>query len=328
MSNTIKVTVTGAAGNIGYALVPLIAQGDMFGPKQDLCLTLLEVAPVLPKAEAVAMEIQDCAFPLVKEIICTSDSKEAFTDVDYVIFVGAFPRRDGMERKDLIEKNASIFSEQGKILDEVAKKSVKVLVVGNPANTNCLITAKCAPSIPRENFSCLTRLDHNRALYQVAHKAGVNVGEVTNVTIWGNHSGTQFPDLSSALINGSNAAEIINDTEWVKGEFISTVQQRGAMVIKQRGLSSAFSAAKAIVDHMHDWVNGTKEGQHVSMGIFADGHYGIDDEIIYSFPVTIKDGKFEVVQDIKIDEFAREKMNATRDELKEEAEIAFQIVGL
>jgi len=320
--------VTGAAGNIGYALVPLIAAGHMFGQDQRVDLHLLEIKDALGKAEAVSMELTDCAFPLLNNVLVTDDAREAFTDVDYVIFVGAFPRLAGMERKDLIEKNAQIFSSQGKILNEVAKKTAKVLVVGNPANTNCLITATSAPSIPKENFSCLTRLDHNRARSQVALKAGVPVGDVKNVFIWGNHSSTQFPDLSHGLVGGKAAAEVINDEAWVKGDFISIVQKRGAAVIEKRGLSSAFSAAKAIVDHMHDWVHGTPAGEHVSMGVPSDGSYGIPEGIVFSFPVSIKDGAASIVQGFEINEFSRGKIDATLNELVDEKKVAFGICGL
>jgi len=324
----VKVLVTGAAGNIGYALVPLIAAGDMFGPDQRVDLHILEITAALGKAEAVVMELTDCAFPLLNNVLVTDDARQAFTDVDYVIFVGAFPRLQGMERKDLIEKNAKIFSDQGKILNEVAKKTAKVLVVGNPANTNCLITATSAPSIPKDNFSCLTRLDHNRARSQVALKAGVSVSEVKNVFIWGNHSSTQFPDLSHGLVGGKSAAEVINDDGWVKGDFISIVQKRGAAVIDKRGLSSAFSAAKAIVDHMHDWVHGTPEGEHVSMGVPSDGSYGIPEGLIFSFPVSIKDGKASIVQGFEINDFSRGKIDATQNELLDEKKVAFAICGL
>jgi len=328
MSAPKKVLVTGAAGNIGYALCPLIAQGDMFGPNQQLILHLLEIAPVIEKAEAVAMELRDCAFPLLKGIVVTSDETVAFTDVDYVIFVGAYPRKQGMERKDMIEINAKIFSGQGKILDQVAKKDVKVLVVGNPANTNCLLTATAAPSLSKSNFSALTRLDHNRAHYQLAEKTSSAMGEVKNVCIWGNHSNTQFPDLSHASVKGKPATEAVSQ-EWAQGEFVSTVQQRGAVIIQKRGLSSAFSAAKAIVDHMHDWVVGTPEGQFVSMGVLSDGNtYGVPQGLIYSFPVSCKDGKATIVTGLTVNDYQRKMMDATAAELAEEKEVAFKICGL
>jgi len=325
--DTIKVIVTGAAGNIGYALVPLIAQGSMFGADQPLILHLLEIANAIDKGQAVEMELDDCAFPLLRGVVVTSDPREAFTDVDYAVFVGSFPRLKGMERKDLIAKNAEIFSGQGKILNEVAKKTCKVLVVGNPANTNCLITASVAPTIPKENFTALTRLDHNRAVYQVAHKAGVPISEVKNTCIWGNHSNTQFPDISHATVSGKPALELF-ESSWVQDEFIPIVQKRGATVIEKRGASSAFSAAKAIVDHMHDWVHGTPEGQFVSMAVPSDGSYGIPEGIVYSFPVSIKDGKATIVQGLEVNEFARGKMDATLAELVEEKETAFALCGL
>jgi len=324
----VRVVVTGAAGQIGYALLPRIANGEMFGKDQPVILHLLEVPQVKASLDGVVLELEDCAYPLLHGVLGSTDPAEAFKDVDYILMVGAFPRKDGMERKDLIGKNASIFSEQGKIIDKVAKKSVKILVVGNPANTNCLIVAKFAPSIPRENFSALTRLDHNRAKSQVAMKAKVAVEKVHGTIIWGNHSGTQFPDLSHATVDGKKATDVITDKNWVEGEFLKTVQQRGAAIIKARGLSSALSAANAIVDHMHDWVFGTTAGQFVSMAVCAPAHYGIEEELIYSFPVTVANGKWKVVEGLSISPFAREKMEATRKELLEERTMAFEIVGL
>lgn len=300
----------------------------MLGPNQPVILHLLEIAPALEKAEAVAMELRDCAFPLLRGIVVTSDETVAFTDVDYVIFVGAFPRKQGMERKDMIEINAGIFAGQGKILDKVAKKDVKVLVVGNPANTNCLITATAAPSLKKSNFSALTRLDHNRAHFQVAEKAGAGVSDVKNVIIWGNHSNTQFPDLAHAVVGGKPAPSVINDQAWSEGEFVKVVQQRGAVIIQKRGLSSAFSAAKAIVDHMHDWVLGTPEGEWVSMGVVSDGSYGIKAGLVYSFPVTCKNGEATIVQGLSISDFARKLMDATAAELEEEKDVSFKKVGL
>jgi len=291
-------------------------------------LHLLEVPQVKAALDGIVLELEDCAYPLLHGVLGSVDAAEAFKDVDFILMVGAFPRKDGMERKDLIGKNASIFSEQGKIIDKVSKKNVKVLVVGNPANTNCLIVMKHAPSIPKENFSALTRLDHNRAKAQVAIKAKTTVDHVKNTIIWGNHSGTQFPDLSHAQIGGKKATELITDKAWIEGEFLKTVQQRGAAIIKARGLSSALSAANAIVDHIHDWIFGTKEGEFISMGVCAPGHYGITEELIYSFPVTVKEGKWHVVEGLDISAFAREKMEATRKELLEERGMAFEIVGL
>jgi len=326
MAEPVRVLITGAAGQIGYALLPLIAKGDMFGPKQPVILHLLEIPQVLKALEGIQMELEDCGFPTLKGVVATSDEKTAFTDVDYIIFVGAFPRKDGMERKDLIAKNASIFSGQGKVLDQYAKKSVKVLVVGNPANTNCLITMKNAPSVPKENFSALTRLDHNRAKYQLAHKAGGSPGDVHNPIIWGNHSNTQYPDARFATLKGEKLTGLIKDEHWVQNDFVTTVQQRGASVIKARGASSAFSAANAIVDHMRDWVLGTAGDHWVSMGVLADGSYGISDEIVFSYPVTCKDGKVHIVQGLELDEFSKGKIEITRKELNDERHMAFELI--
>jgi len=323
-----RVLVTGAAGQIGYALLPRIASGEMLGPDQPVILHMLEIPQAKQALEGIVMELEDCAYPLLAGVVPSVEPVEAFTDVDVVLFVGAFPRKDGMERKDLIAKNAQIFSEQGKVLDKVAKKDVKVVVVGNPANTNCLIVMKHAPSVPKENFTALTRLDHNRAKSQVAIKAKVPVDQVKNTLIWGNHSGTQFPDLSHALIGGKPAAEILKDEQWIQNDFVKTVQQRGAAVIKARGLSSAFSAANAIVNHVHDWLVGTPAGEFVSMAVAAEGSYGIKDEIIYSYPVTCQNGKWTIVQNLHVSDWAREKMEITRKELVEERGMAFEIVGL
>jgi len=300
----------------------------MFGPDQPVILHLLEVPQVKAALDGIVLELEDCAYPLLRGVVPCTDPAEGFKDVDWILMVGAFPRKDGMERKDLIGKNASIFSEQGKIIDKVSKKNVKVLVVGNPANTNCLIVMKHAPSIPKENFSALTRLDHNRAKAQVAIKAGVPVESVQNTIIWGNHSGTQFPDLAHATVNGKPATDGITDKAWIEGDFLKTVQQRGAAIIKARGLSSALSAANAIVDHVHDWIFGTKAGEFVSMAVCAPGSYGITEELIYSFPVRISGGKWTVVEGLSVSAFAREKMEATRKELLEERGMAFEIVGL
>jgi malate dehydrogenase len=261
-------------------------------------------------------------------IVATVDVQEAFTDLDYAFLVGSFPRRDGMERKELLAKNAAIFQVQGKALSDFSKKTVKVLVVGNPANTNALIAQRCAPNIPKENFSAMTRLDHNRAVSLLAHKAGVNASEVSNVIIWGNHSSTQYPDASHAVIAGSAATAKIPEQDWLHGEFISTVQKRGAAIIKARGLSSAASAAVAAVDHMRDWVQGTPEGKFVSMAVPSDGSYGIAPGVIYSFPVTTKDGVYTIVKDLEISDFSRKLMDATNDELKAERADAFEFLGI
>jgi len=288
---------------------------------------LLEIAPAIPALHAIVMELDDCAYPLLKGVVCTAEPEVAFKNADYVLFVGAFPRKDGMERKDLIGKNAQIFSTQGKILDQVAKKTVKVVVVGNPANTNCLITLKHAPSIPKENFSCLTRLDHNRAVGQLANKAGKSAADVKKPIIWGNHSSTQFADARFATIDNKPVAAVVEQA-WLQGEFISTIQQRGAAVIKARGASSALSAANAIIDHMHDWVLGTPEGEWVSMGVPTDGSYGIKDDLVFSFPVTCKNGKYTVVTGLEINDFAHSKIEITKNELLDEKKMAFELVGL
>jgi len=322
-----RVLITGAAGQIGYSLLPLVAAGGIYGPNQPVILHCLEITPVLKSLDGIVMELNDCAYPLLKGVVATDSAEVAFKDIDAVLFVGAFPRKPGMERKDLISKNASIFSEQGKILDKIAKKDVKVLVVGNPANTNCLIVKKSAPSIPKENFSCLTRLDHNRAKYQLAEKAKVSASEVKNPIIWGNHSSTQYPDYRFATISGKPAPSVINDPEWAKDAFVKTVQQRGAVIMSARGVSSALSAAHAIIDHMHDWVHGTREGEWVSMGVLADGSYGIKDEIIFSYPVRVKNGKYEIVQGLELDDFSRQMLEATRKELAEEMTMALEVIG-
>jgi len=321
------VVITGAAGQIGYSLTPLVAKGLMLGANQPVILHLLEITPVLPALNAIVMELEDCAYPLLKGVVVTDSAEVAFKDADYVLFVGALPRKEGMERKDLIGKNAQIFSSQGKILDHVAKKTVKVVVVGNPANTNCLITMKSAPSIPRENFTCLTRLDHNRAIGQLALRSHKTPSEVKNPIIWGNHSSTQYPDVRFVTIAGQPATSII-EKDYLQGEFISTIQQRGGAVIKARGASSALSAANAIIDHMHDWICGTPEGAWVSMGVPADGSYGIADELIYSYPITSKNGTYTIVKGLEIDNFSQSKLEATRVELLEERSAAFEIVGI
>jgi len=322
-----RVLITGAAGQIGYSLVPLVAAGGIYGPSQHVILHLLEIPVALKALDGVVMELQDCAYPLLKGIVPTDNTETAFKDVDAVLFVGAMPRKPGQERKDLIGANANIFSEQGKVLDKLAKKDVRVVVVGNPANTNCLTLKKFAPSIPKENFTSLTRLDHNRAKFQLAEKAKASVADVKNPIIWGNHSGTQYPDYRFATIAGRPAPEVINDPEWVKDTFVKTVQQRGAAVINARGASSALSAARAIVDHMRDWIQGTPEGEFVSMGVPADGSYGITEDLIFSFPVKSKNGKWEIVKGLSIDEFSQKMIDATRKELIEEAQMADEIVS-
>jgi NAD-dependent malate dehydrogenase len=322
------VLVTGAAGNIGYSIIPLICNGTFLGPNQTVILHLLDIPFCADKLNGVKLEVEDCAFPLVKGIVSTVDVKEAFTDLDYAFLVGSFPRRDGMERKELLEKNAAIFKAQGSALNEFSKKTVKVLVVGNPANTNALIAMSCAPSLPKENFSAMTRLDHNRALGFLAAKAGTAVSDISNVIIWGNHSSTQYPDVSHAIIAGAKATEKITDSNWLQTEFITSVQKRGAAIIKARGLSSAASAAVAAVDHMRDWALGTPAGKFVSMAVPSDGSYGIAEGVIYSFPVTTSNGSYKIVQGLEISDFSRKLMDATHKELQEERAEAFAFLGL
>ncbi|KAL3874607.1 hypothetical protein ACJMK2_037595 [Sinanodonta woodiana] len=326
MPEPIKVLVTGAAGQIAYSLLYSVAKGDVFGKDQPIILVLLDITPMMEVLKGVVMELQDCALPLVQEMIPTDKIEEAFKDIDAALLVGAMPRRDGMERKDLLAANVKIFQEQGKALDHYAKKTVKVVVVGNPANTNAFICSKFAPSIPKENFSALTRLDQNRAQAQIAGRLNVPNNAVKNCIIWGNHSSTQFPDVSHATVTKNGVvqpvAEAVKDDHWLNNEFIKTVQNRGAAVIKARKLSSAMSAAKAICDHMRDWWFGTHEGEWVSMAVPSDGSYEIEQDLMYSFPVNIKNGKYTIVQGLKIDDNAREKMNVTMKELKEEREMA------
>jgi len=293
MSEPIRVVVTGAAGQIGYSLLYMISSGYVFGPDQPVILHLLDITPMMGVLGGVCMEIDDCAMPLVKGVVATDDPEVGFKDVDAAFMVGAMPRREGMERKDLLAANVKIFKAQGQALDKFAKKSVQVLVVGNPANTNALICSHYAPSIPKENFSAMTRLDQNRAAAQLAGKVGVGVSDVKNVIIWGNHSSTQFPDAAHATINGKPAPEVIGDADWLKTVFLPTVQKRGAAVIAARKLSSAMSAAKAASDHMKSIWSGTPQGEWVSMGVFSDGSYGTSEGVMFSFPVTISDKKMD-----------------------------------
>ena len=317
MKQPVRVAVTGAAGQISYSLLICIASGQMLGNDQPVILQLLEITPALDALKGVAMELEDCAFPLLQGIVQTDDANVAFKDADYALLVGARPRGPGMERKDLLEANAAIFSVQGKALNDHASRDVKVLVVGNPANTNALIAQQNAPDLDPGQFTAMTRLDHNRAAAQLANQTGKHVTDVKKVTIWGNHSATQYPDISNTTVDGQ-AAEGLVDEAWYKETFIPDVQQRGAAIIKARGLSSAASAANAAVEHMRDWALGTQEGDWVSMAIPSDGSYGVAEGIIYSFPVTCKDGKYEIVQGLEISDFSREKMNATEQELMEE----------
>ncbi len=317
MKSPVRVVVTGAAGQIGYALLFRIAAGDMLGKDQPVILHLLEITPALSALNGVVMELNDCAFPLLAGVVATDDLSVAFKDVDYALLVGARPRGPGMERKDLLEANGAIFSPQGKALNDHAKRSVRVLVVGNPANTNSLIAQQNAPNLDPSCFTAMVRLDHNRALSQLAEKTGAHTTEISKVTIWGNHSSTQYPDLHHATVKGAAALSLI-DQAWYKDTFIPTVQQRGAAIIKARGASSAASAASAAVDHMRTWALGTAEGDWASMGIPSDGSYGIAPGVIYGYPVTVKDGKYSIVQGLAINEFSRARMDATDKELREE----------
>ncbi|MEH6504123.1 MAG: malate dehydrogenase [Cycloclasticus sp.] len=317
MKSPVHVAVTGAAGQISYSLLFRIASGDFLGPEQPVCLHLLEITPALGALEGVVMELNDCAFPLLQSVEITDDANVAFKDIDFAFLVGARPRGPGMERKDLLEANAAIFSVQGKALNAVAKRDVRVLVVGNPANTNALIAMNNAPDLNPRCFTAMTRLDHNRALSQLAEKTATHSTDIKKVTIWGNHSATQYPDLHNALINGESALSKV-DTAWYADEYIPAVQQRGAAIIKARGLSSAASAASSALDHMRTWVQGTPAGDWVSMGIPSDGSYGIAEGLIYSFPVTVSNGDYSIVQGLEISDFSRERMTATENELKEE----------
>jgi malate dehydrogenase len=317
MKQPVRVTVTGAAGQIGYALLFRIAAGNMLGNDQPIILQLLDITPALGALNGVKMELDDCAFPLLADVICTDDPKVAFKDADYALLVGARPRGPGMERKDLLEANAAIFSVQGKAINEVASRNIKVLVVGNPANTNAVITQRNAPDIDPKNFTAMTRLDHNRALSQIAQKTGVAVSDVSNVIIWGNHSSTQYPDLFHAKVKGEAAIDKV-DSSWHKETFIPTVQQRGAAVIAARGSSSAASAANAAIDHVRTWALGSNGDDWVSMGVYSDGSYGIEKGLIYSFPVRCKNGAWEIVQGLSIDPFSETKIKASEKELKEE----------
>jgi len=317
MKNPVRVTITGAAGQIGYQLAFRIASGQMLGSDQPVILQLLEIPPALPALDGVAMELNDCAFDTLAGIVATDDPNVAFKDAEYALLVGARPRGPGMERKDLLEANAQIFSVQGKAINDHANREIRVLVVGNPANTNALITSSNAPDIDPTNFTAMTRLDHNRAAAQLAAKTGNHVSDVRQITIWGNHSATQYPDIYQATVGGTPATELV-DQVWLADEFIPSVQQRGAAIIKARGASSAASAASAAIDHMHDWALDTPADDWVSMAIPADGSYGIDPGVIYSYPVRCKNSRYEIVQDLEVSDFSRDRMQATETELREE----------
>lgn len=317
MKQPVRVTVTGAAGQIGYALLFRIASGAMLGEDQPVILQLLDITPALDALEGVKMELDDCAFPLLAGVVCTDDPNVGFKDADYALLVGARPRGPGMERKDLLEANAAIFSVQGKAINDNASKDIKVLVVGNPANTNAVITQRNAPDIDPRNFTAMMRLDHNRAKTQIAQKLGKTVTDVKHMTVWGNHSATQYPDLFHAEVDGKKAIDQV-EQDWYENDFIPTVQQRGAAIIKARGASSAASAANAAIDHMRTWALGTEGDDWVSMGVYSDGSYGIAEGLIYSFPCTCKDGDWKIVQGLEISEFSKERMAATEKELSEE----------
>ncbi len=317
MKSPVRVAVTGAAGQISYSLLFRIASGAMLGADQPIILQLLEITPALEALKGVAMELDDCAFPLLAGIVMTDDPKVAFRDADYALLVGARPRGPGMERKDLLEANAAIFSVQGKAINEVASRKIKVLVVGNPANTNALIAQRNAPDIDPRQFTAMTRLDHNRAMAQLAGKTATSVNDVKKMIVWGNHSSTQYPDISQATVAGKAATSLV-DHAWYESEYIPCVQQRGAAIIKARGASSAASAASAAIDHMRTWALGSAEGDWVSMSVYSDGSYGIDKGLIYSFPCTCKQGDWSIVTGLAISEFSRARMQATEKELQEE----------
>jgi len=326
MKSPVRVTVTGAAGQIGYALLFRIASGSMLGHDQPVILQLLDITPAMEALNGVKMELDDCAFPLLSGVICTDDPEVAFKDCDYALLVGARPRGPGMERKDLLEANAAIFGVQGKAINAVASRNIKVLVVGNPANTNALITQRNAPDIDPRQFTAMTRLDHNRSVTQLAQQTGTTVNDIRQMIIWGNHSATQYPDVHHALVKGDAAVSLI-DMDWYQTEFIPTVQQRGAAIIAARGASSAASAANAAVDHMRSWALGTPADDWVSMGVIADGSYDIEPGLIYSFPCRCQNGQWEIVQGLDVTDFSRQRMDATATELAEERDAVAHLLG-
>ncbi len=327
MPSPVRVAVTGAAGQIGYSLLFRIASGAMLGPDQPVVLQLLEITPALTALEGVAMELDDCAFPLLAGIVRTDDADEAFGDADYALLVGAMPRKAGMERADLLSANGGIFRPQGKALSDSAQRDVKVLVVGNPANTNALIAQQNAPDLDPRQFTAMTRLDHNRAVSQLAQRVAAPVAAIRRMTIWGNHSTTQYPDLFHCEVDGKNAYELVGDHDWVDGTFIPTVAKRGAAIIEARGASSAASAANAAIDHMHDWALGTADGDWVSMAVLSDGSYGVAEGLISSFPCTCRGGRSEIVQGLDIDDYSRSKIDASAAELSDERD-AVRELGL
>jgi malate dehydrogenase len=318
MKTPVRVAVTGAAGQIGYSILFRIASGEMLGQDQPVILHLLEITPALKALNGVIMELKDCAFPLLAGVVATDDPMVAFQEVDFALLVGAMPRKQGMERSDLLSANGGIFKPQGEALSEVASRTVKVLVVGNPANTNALIALSNAPKLKPEQFHAMVRLDHNRAVAQLAERTGQPVTAIKNMTIWGNHSTTQFPDLYHATVAGQNAHAAVNDQAWYEGTFIPTVAKRGAAIIEARGLSSAASAANAAIDHMRSWAMGTPEGEWTSMALPSDGSYGIPKGLVYGYPCTVKDGVASIVQGLEINDFCRARMDATAKELEEE----------
>jgi malate dehydrogenase len=325
MKEPVRVAVTGAAGQIAYSLLFRIASGEMLGSDQPVVLQLLEITPALKALEGVVMEVNDCAYPLVSDMVVTDDAAKAFDGVSYALLVGSKPRGKGMERGDLLKENGQIFKPQGQALNERAQRDVKVLVIGNPANTNALIAMRNAPDLDPSQFTAMTRLDHNRAMSQLAEKTGAAVTDIKRVTIWGNHSATQYPDINHATVAGKSAVELVDST-WISDAFIPRVQKRGAEVIEARGHSSAASAAFAGLSHMRDWVNGTPEGDWVSMAVPSDGSYGIAEGLMYSHPVTIRNGRYEIVQGLAIDDFSREKMDATRAELEGERDAVKDLI--
>ncbi len=325
MKSPVRVTVTGAAGQISYGLLFRIAAGNMLGPDQPVILQLLEITPAMDALRGVVMELNDCAFPLLHDIVATDDANVGFKEADFAMLVGAMPRKKGMLRKDLLEANSKIFSHQGRAINDHASKDIRILVVGNPANTNALITLANAPNINPRNITAMTRLDHNRAISQLAEKTGAQSSAINRMTIWGNHSATQYPDITNTQIDGKSASEAV-DRSWYVDDFVPTVQQRGAAIIEARGASSAASAANAAIDHFRTWMHGTGEGDWVSMAVPSDGSYGIDEGLIYSFPVTCSGGDYSVVQGLEIDEFSRERMDATMKELNEEREAVSELL--
>jgi malate dehydrogenase len=317
MKAPVRIVITGAAGNLGYAMAFRVASGGMLGPDQPVILQLLEITPALQALQGVVMELNDCAFPLLAGVVATDKLEVAFKDANFAMLVGARPRGPGMERKDLLTANGAIFGPQGRAINDYAADDIRVLVVGNPANTNSLIAACSAPDRDRRRFHAMTRLDHNRALSQLAEKTGTHVNDIRKMTIWGNHSSTQYPDISQCTVKGQAATKLVEQS-WYRDTFIPDVQQRGAAIIKARGASSAASAASSAIDHMRDWALGTPDGDWVSMSVPSDGSYGIGEGVIYSYPCVCKNGDYQIVQGLPVDEFSREKMKATEQELREE----------